>query len=111
MTDLFGKPSSVPSVRKAGPALQLTDPALITADPPVKPTKSETGPRFGTPEWDRCPCGGWAILHFPSAGGIRRCLRHAIAEGRFEPTPFPRWGFKASDAAGSGAGDTTRGLA
>ena len=108
MVDLFGLPDPTPTARKPKPVAR---PAVAAPAPVADAERPETGPRFGTPEWDRCKCGGWATLHFPNAGGVRRCLRHAIAEGRFELTPFPRWGFKASDAAGSDAGDTTRGPA
>lgn len=57
------------------------DPAPA-AKPAARPLEA---PRFGTPEWDRCPCGRWATLHFPNLGGLRRCMRCAIAQGRWTP--------------------------
>jgi hypothetical protein len=75
MTDLFGARPLAPAARKPKPKVETPPPSKPQAAP-------ERGPAFGTPAWDRCPCGGWAPFHFPSAGGLRSCLRCAVAEGR-----------------------------
>jgi hypothetical protein len=62
----------------------------LTTPPASTPTPQEKAPTFGTPAWDRCRCGRRAFLHFPNAGGIRRCIACAQAEGRFTPST-PIW--------------------
>jgi len=65
------------------------DLAPVAPKPRIKPehaprteAEREIPPAFGTPAWDRCRCGGRATLHFPLAGGLRRCMHCARAEGR-----------------------------
>ena len=50
----------------------------------------EIAPPFGSHGWTRCRCGRLASLHFPKAGGIRRCTACAQAEGRWTPCE-PIW--------------------
>ncbi len=77
MADLFGDIEPAPRARKPKPSER---PARAAAP---------RAPKFGTPEWDRCDCGAYAFFYFPLAGGLRRCMPCATAEGRWSKSPFP----------------------
>ncbi len=109
MADLFGLPDSLPTARKPKPAARPAAASPIACAPADGPAEPEIGPRFGTPEWDRCKCGRWASLHFPFLGGIRRCNACAKAEGFWTPSQFPVWGAVAPVRSETDEAETPQG--